>query len=249
MTKIKKFGIVDRCLVYTAKDGRKILVVGDLHLGYENYLMEKGWSFPKTQWEETKDIFERIFKKIEKVDEIILLGDVKHHFGGILREEFSDFHKLIDLLRSRLKSFGKIIITKGNHDSILEPIVRNYDVVELKEVYVVDDVLFFHGDNSRTKKMFKQNLSLFDEKIKEIVLGHYHPAVTLEEKGGAKKEKYKCFLFGNSKKYGDMIFVPSFFPLVEGSDYKKDINWNFDFDVKKVFILSGKFGEFYEFKS
>ena len=56
--------------------------------------MESGAVFPKTQMEETLDLFKKIFEKMGKLKRIILLGDVKHYFAGVLRGEFEDFHNL-----------------------------------------------------------------------------------------------------------------------------------------------------------
>ena len=48
-----------------------------------------------------------------------------------------------------------------------------------------------------------------------IIIGHEHPAITIRE--GSKWEKYKCFLKGTWKGK-ELIVVPSFNPLLEGSD-------------------------------
>jgi len=209
--KISRFEAVGRCLLWKEK---KILVIGDLHLGYEDYLQEAGWSFPKTQMQESEKILNKILKKIGKVEKIILLGDVKHYFGGILSEEFGDFYKIIEILGKKLEKNGKIIITRGNHDNILEPIVKNYKKVELVDYYVEEDAIFFHG----SPKNFKDFSSILRKKeIKVIICGHFHPAVLLEK--GEKKEKYKCFLHGrDSDLKKEIVILPSFFPLVEGSN-------------------------------
>ena len=231
--KIADFEIVDRCL-FLAKE--KILVVGDLHLGYEEYLMERGWSFPKTQLEMTLEIFSGIFKKTGKLNKIILLGDVKHHFAGILRSEFGDFYELVSIFRENLLKNGKVVICKGNHDSIIEPVIRNYDFVELVDYLSFNGYLFMHGD----KNNFKRNtLWIADGKVKTLVLGHFHPAITLKERTGVKMEKYKCFLYGKlGEMKKDAIFVPSFFPLVEGGDISHGvISENFDLGKFEVYAL------------
>lgn len=240
--KIERFEIIDRCLFWKDK---KMLIVGDLHLGYEDYLQERGWSFPKTQQEENERILNEIFKKIGKVEKILLLGDVKHFFGGILREEFSDFRNLIKIFERNLKENGKIVITKGNHDNILEPIAREFENVEILDYFFEENVVFFHGSLDLFEKL---DVFLKNNKINLLVLGHYHPAITLKEKKGIKNEKYKCFLYGNSKKIKkDMIFVPSFFPLVEGSDVLNhhQIDY-FEINNFEVFILD-EIGNVYDF--
>tara|TARA_Y100000310_G_scaffold31612_1_gene29945 strand:+ start:4606 stop:5352 length:747 start_codon:yes stop_codon:yes gene_type:complete len=237
---IKHFELIDRCLFWKEK---KILVVGDLHLGYEEVLMERGAVFPRTQMEETIGLFEKIFSKTGKVNKIILLGDVKHYFGGIVQGEQEDFLNLIELFRKNLLNKKGIVIIKGNHDNILEPIVRNYEDINLVDYYIEEEVLFFHGNS----EMFK-NIDVYNEKIKTIVIGHFHPAIIIEK--DVKKEMYKCFLYGKWKKK-EIIVVPSFFPLVEGKDVLSRRNPGY-FEGKniqnfEVWVLSGKFGEVFDF--
>jgi len=233
--KIERFEAIDRALFWKEE---KLLVIGDVHLGYENYLMEHGWSFPKAQMEESFRILREIFKKTGKVKKIILLGDVKHHFGGILYEEFEDFYKLVDFLDKYLVDDGEILITKGNHDVILEPILnrRKLGHVKLVESLKIGDVVFFHGSPKQFEKL---NLELYDKSVKVLVTGHYHPAIVLEE--DSKKEKYKAFLFGRLNKKNTII-LPSFFPLVEGLD----ISNKKEFEEFEVFLLDGQ-GKVYDF--
>jgi len=230
--KIERFEAIDRCLYWKEK---QTLVVGDLHLGYEENLNESGISIPKSQLKETIEIFERIFRVLKekdwKIKEIVLLGDVKHYFSGILRQEFGDFKKVINLFEKNIEQNGKIFVVKGNHDNILEPITREYKNIELKEYYNIEDILFLHGHQLNMEKL---NLKIVDKKNKLLVMGHFHTAISLIE--GAKNEKFKCFLYGKLdlvKKY--VIAMPSFFPLIEGSD----ILTEFDVDLSnfKVYIL------------
>ena len=76
--------------------------------------------------------------------------------------------------------------------------------------------------------------------------GHFHPAVYISE--GIKKEKYKCFLYGKDKKYKkEMVFVPSFFPLVEGVDVSSGLlERRFDVSNFKIYILDEN-GSVYDF--
>ena len=236
--KISKFEIVDRCLFWKAE---KILVVGDLHLGYEGVLKESGVSLSLGQMEENYKIFKKIFKKTGKVDKIILLGDVKHYFGKVLKQESEDFVNLIYFLRENLLKNGKIVITKGNHDSLLEPIIKNYKDVDIVPYLIERGVLFFHGDK---KSLESVGFKLFDKKIKLVVEGHFHPAVVLSD--GSKKEKYKCFVYGEFLKKKSII-VPSFFPLVDGKNVLDEDTYlnKKDISNSKIYIL-GDFDKIYK---
>ncbi len=105
----------------------------------------------------------------------------------------------LDYLSSKCE---EVIIIQGNHDPIIKPIAekKNIKVVGLLEV---GDSLIVHGDE------------IVETKLKRIIVGHEHPAITVVE--GSKREKYKCFLKGKFKGK-EIIVVPSFNPLLEGTD-------------------------------
>lgn len=233
------FEVIDRCLFWKEK---KTLIVGDLHLGYEQGLNERGVSVVRNQLIQTKEIFERIFARIGRVERIVLLGDVKHQLGGILKQELRDFEELIIFFKKHLTEGGNIIITKGNHDNILEPITRQYSNVVLLDGLSEQGIIFLHGDARSVKKNYE---SLKDKKTELVVLGHFHPAYLLRDKKSIKEEKYKCFLYGKSSEYGcEVIFVPSFFPLIEGSDIKEDLEI---YEKGMQVILVADDGKVYDF--
>jgi len=216
--KIKQFEIIDRCLFWKEK---RILVVGDLHLGYEDNLTERGFAVPRSQFDQTKEIFERIFNKIGKVEKIILLGDIKHVFGKIMKQEFFDFEQLIKLFDKNLVKSKEITITKESHDTILEPLSKKYRNIILCDKYILEKTLFLHGDSKSVRKNYQ---SIKNKEIKLVVVGHFRPAYILKDKNSIKQEKFKCFLYGFSSEYQKkVIFIPSFFPLAEGSDIIQEL--------------------------
>lgn len=216
--KIKQFEVIDRCLFWREK---KILIATDLHLGYEDNLASYGFVVPRSQFIQIKEIFERIFKKTGKLNKIIVLGDIKHVFGKIMNQEFFDFEELMKILNKNLLKNGKVIITKGNHDTILENISKKYKNINLCDNYTLEKILFLHGDAKSVKKSYEK---IKDKEIKLIILGHFHPAYILKDKNSIKQEKFKCFLYGFSSEYQkEVIFMPSFFPLIEGSDIIQEL--------------------------
>ncbi|HLC81106.1 MAG TPA: metallophosphoesterase [Candidatus Nanoarchaeia archaeon] len=181
----------------------QILIISDLHLGYEEYLQQKGVFLPKFQLAEIVKSLKSIFKKVKPAT-IVINGDLKHEFGRVLKQEWKEVLQLIDFL---LQNCRKLILIKGNHDLILGPIASKKNV-EIVNEHQINDILIIHGD-----KLVQKTTA------KTLIIGHEHPAITLKEKG--KIEKYKCFLLGKWKNKS-LIVLPSFNPLLEGTDIVKE---------------------------
>ncbi len=221
----KNINIVDLALKY-----RDILIIGDLHLGFEESLIKEGVLIPFSQFKKTIKKLEEIIKKT-KPDKIIINGDVKDDFGSITRQEWKETLDFIDFLKNK----AELIFIKGNHDTILEPIAKKKDIKVL-ERYDIDDITVIHGDK------------LFKDLKKTVIISHEHPAISFKER---RDEKYKCFLKGKYKKH-NLIVLPSFNLLIQGSDilneeflspYIKNIN-NFE-----VFVVQDKVYDFGKVKN
>lgn len=178
------------------------LVINDLHLGYEEALQHKGVLVPKFQLQEILSALENILEKT-RAKKVIINGDLKHEFGRVLRQEWKEVSLFFDFLQKKGK---EIIIIRGNHDPLLQ-IVAEKKRVKVVNEYALGDTLIVHGD-----VLVKTN-------AKRIIIGHEHPAITLRE--GSKREKYKCFLKGKWREK-ELIAVPSFNPLLEGTDILKE---------------------------
>ena len=182
---------------------QKILVVSDFHIGFEESLNKQGILVPRFQ---LKDIISRLEKIFEKTKPKIAVinGDLKHEFGRISSQEWTDTLKLIDFIAQNCE---QIILIKGNHDNILLPIAQKRNV-KIDKQFIIEDTLILHGDK----------IEDIPKEIKTIIIGHEHPAISLREQGRA--EKYKCFLVGNYKRK-KLIVLPSFNLLVDGTDVLK----------------------------
>jgi hypothetical protein len=222
-----KIRYVGKCLLIS-RGKERALVVGDLHLGYEENLNRAGVFVSRQMFEEMISDLNAVFGEIGKVDRVVLLGDVKHDFGGILRQEWKDVNAILDYFESMAK---KVIVIRGNHDTILEPIVKKRRI-KLHNYYVWKEFFFVHGDED-----YKE---IWEKHVKTIVIGHGHPAVKLREPKGAKTEKYKCFLVGKFKGK-EMMVVPSFIDYYAGSDPREDeivLAWRINFSNFDVKIVS-----------
>ena len=71
-----RYEFIGRCLYFPLE---KILCIGDLHLGYEEMMHEKGVLFPLRQMEDTKKELIRVFEFLKKTDREVerMLSDLK----------------------------------------------------------------------------------------------------------------------------------------------------------------------------
>ncbi len=216
-----------------------ILVIGDLHLGYESMLLQSGIEIPFNQLKDTEKEMNLIIQEIKsqnlEIKKIILLGDIKHYFKFDKSEKFEvrDFLKFLEQYLPQ----NKIILIKGNHERF------ELDNREYKDFHIEGDIIFTHGD-----KLYPE---ILDKNIQTVIISHLHPAITLEE--GVKREKYKCYLIGKWKNKS-LFILPSFIPMIAGTEINEDYKNIKDFsiisqsDMKKlkVFVI-GDNGKVFEF--
>ena len=181
---------------------QKILAVGDTHIGYEEALNKQGVLIPRMHLKEILKELDKVFKEV-KPRTIVLIGDIKHEFGMISKQEWFDTLEFLDYLLKK----AKVVLLKGNHDTILGPIAKKKNL-EVKDYFVVGEVFFCHGH-----KLMDNNYQF--KKAKIIIIGHEHPAISIRDE--VRAEKYKCFLLGKYKKK-NLIVIPSFNFVTEGTD-------------------------------
>ena len=248
------------------------LIVSDFHIGYEEALNKQGVFVPRFQFKEIIDRLDTIFSKLKnkKIETIVIAGDLKHEFGYISDQEWRHTLRLIDYFSKKCE---QVVLLKGNHDKILEPIaakrkvsIVDYFLMDDDEQYVfevnrpkkgekqatITRKTFLHSineknssnnkTNSKTKtikKTIKSKKAIKKQsknqllvvhgdiipeediltKVKTIVMGHEHPAVTIKDT--TRSEKFKCFLIGKFQKQ-KLIVVPSFNLVTEGTDVTKE---------------------------
>ena len=205
-----------------------ILVIGDLHIGYDYMIRQSGVLIPERQVKDIIADLKGIFKKIKvkgKINKIFFLGDIKHAFSFEAEEKY-EFLEVMKFLKQEIPE-EDIIFIKGNHDTM------DFTYGKMRNYYIQDGIAFVHGH-----RLFPE---IFDKKVQVIVSGHLHPSIILAEKPGVKKESYKCFLEGSYKGKA-FIVLPSFVDYYEGTpvnDYREDYLESF-FIVPKKEILKFK---------
>jgi len=200
MEQNQKYVFIGKTLFFPKE---RVLVVGDLHLGYEEALRQRGLEIPINQFKEVTEELEKTIENIRarygKIEEIIFLGDIKHHFNYLATER-EGLRRLISFLRKFGIEENHVIFIRGNHE-------KNEKNGKYCDFYILKDIVFVHGH--------KDFLELYDKKINLIIMGHIHPTVTLSDEMKVKVEKFKCFLVGRHKNK-DFVVLPSFISLTEG---------------------------------
>src|SRR5256886_3156444 len=96
----------------------RVLVISDLHLGFEGALAEQGVSIPRFQ---RRVILERLGKMLDrnKAEQVVIAGDFKHEFSKNLVDEWVEVKQVLRFLKDRVKP----ILVRGNHDNYLATIL------------------------------------------------------------------------------------------------------------------------------
>ncbi len=150
------------------KDSEKLLIVSDLHIGWEVSLAGQGIHIPS----QTPKIVEKIVELIEvyKPTGLILLGDVKHTVTGIELSEWQDVPELFEKIS---KYVSDIRVVLGNHDGNLEALTpRNIKILDAKGTILLEEVGVFHGHAWPSFDLLK---------CRYLIMGHLHPVITLRD--------------------------------------------------------------------
>jgi uncharacterized protein len=202
----------------------KMLVVTDTQFGYEEHLNRQGVFVPRFVHKEMLGRMEAILKacckrsQVKQLNTVLVNGDLKHEFGRISETEWRHCVRFLKLLG---KYAERIILVKGNHDTMLEPIAKTRGLKVVDHYFVEDEcaggVLFIHGDSVPD--------IVYDKKVNTIIIGHEHPAVAVTQ--WPRIEKYKAFLVGKwsaglLKRSKKLIVLPSFNTATHGTDIMKE---------------------------
>ena len=146
----------------------KVLVVGDLHIGWEVTLARQGIHVP-SQTSKMLLRLEAIIAK-EHPTRLIMLGDVKHSVTGAELEEWHDVPEFFERLIAKVPIVQIIV---GNHDGNLEPLTPSkVELLPPSGITLWDQYGLLHGHAWPTPAMLG---------CQTLILGHLHPAITLRD--------------------------------------------------------------------
>ncbi len=148
----------------------RVLVVSDLHIGWERLLSQRGVHVPS----QTPKILNMLLQLVKecKPTQLILLGDVKDAIAKVEMEEWRDIPEFFETIQ---KEVADIQVVIGNHDGNLEPLLPETVKIHPSTGTVFGDVGLFHGHAWPAPELLG---------CKSLVTGHVHPTVAIRDPMG-----------------------------------------------------------------
>ncbi len=183
----------DFCIWYKKKE---IIILADLHVGYDHSLLEKGISIPGSQ---NKLIIERLSHVFNRYhpQEVVVVGDFKHSFSGDDKRELWDMYDMIDYITEK----ANLTLIRGNHDNYLQTIASKKGIPFFENELQINGLTLSHGHGKVDHKGL-------------LVMGHEHPSVKIRDEAGGVIN-FPCFLY---HPLNNVVILPAFNPLFEGRD-------------------------------
>ncbi len=215
----------------------KYLVIGDLHIGMEHKLRERG-----VHVDATTRLSDRILKLVKEfsVNKVIMLGDIKE---SVLYPDASEA-RLIKSFFERLGSLD-IEVIAGNHDAHLHELISN----KINRELILGRFAFLHGDKKPSEKAMMCDY---------LITAHSHTAVRITDKNGAIYEEKAWVVAGVkedtvAKSYAKfnkrikLIITPAFNDMIIGTVIGNGLKTHnplfrsdlFDYDRAKAYTLDG----------
>jgi len=158
--------------------GGRILVVADLHIGFEYELAYLRISIP-SQIAKMKSRLIKIIER-ERPDKLLLLGDVKHSVPQVMTQEWRDLFAFLEVLTRRV---GSIEIVPGNHDGDIQKFIpQGIRVLPVQGLLIGKrkKVALLHGHTWPSPESFGADY---------IIMGHVHPVIHIVDRSGFRLVK------------------------------------------------------------
>jgi len=149
----------------------KVLVVADLHIGWEASLAQKGIHVPS----QTPKLLEKMTQLIKATDpsSIVFLGDVKHTVRKVELEEWRDVPNFFEKISGMVQD---IQVVSGNHDGNLEALTTpNVKIHSSSGTTLWKEIALLHGHAWPKADLLG---------CETMVMAHLHPVVTFTDELG-----------------------------------------------------------------
>jgi len=153
----------------------RIMVIADLHIGWEMSLSEKGIHVPT----QTPKLLDKLTNLIStyRPEKLLILGDIKH---TVATAEIGEWQGIPNFFNELKRQTKEILIIRGNHDGNLEPLLSENIKMLPATGATIGDVGFFHGHMWPSPSLLK---------CKTLVMGHVHPVVAFRDPAGFRITK------------------------------------------------------------
>jgi hypothetical protein len=144
----------------------RVLIVSDLHLGFEFELAGLGINLPS----QSRKLMDSLLLLLEKAKprRLIILGDFKHGIPQVSPQEWRDIPEFLEGVKRKVPRLQLIV---GNHDVGIEPFLGSgVELVSSRGLILREKqkIGLFHGHAWPSPKLFEAEY---------WVIGHNHPAV------------------------------------------------------------------------
>ncbi len=149
----------------------KVLVVADLHIGWEVSLSQRGIHVPS----QTPKLLEKMIQlvKVTNPSSIIFLGDVKH---AVAKVEFEEWRDVPDFFEKISGMVQDIQVVSGNHDGNLEALTTpNVKIHSSSGIILWKKIALLHGHAWPKADLLG---------CETMVMAHLHPVVTFTDELG-----------------------------------------------------------------
>ena len=172
----------------------RILILADVHIGFEEEVSLRGGYLPRFQLRNAMRMLEEAFSSVS-AEGILFAGDLKHLFNTLGRLERAELLELLTYVRKHVE---RIVVVRGNHDNFL-PAMKRWVDFELVDYYLVPPYAVVHGHRDLGE-------GLSDRSWDYLIMGHEHPSIALRDPVGIVG-KFPCFLVGDTAMEGRRVVV------------------------------------------
>lgn len=176
-------------------------------------MRQGGLMLPETHLDELIERLKNIFETLNvdtqnPLKQFVINGDLRHTFGPLNQGEWRELNTFFEAITPYA---SQAIVIEGNHDPAMNVFASRFSNIRIAQQHQIDAWMFTHGDHVPT----------IASSIDTIVIGHEHPALSLQDPVTGRQERYKVFLKGE---YEDRTLwvLPSCNTLMQGTDLSKE---------------------------
>lgn len=227
------------------KGRKRTMIIADLHIGIEAELKEAGINIPSQTEKISSHLIELCTQNT--IEEVIIVGDVKHNVPLTSRQEHYEIPSIFERLKENV---SEVHVIPGNHDGNLKNLLPKWTNMHDAKGFVHMGVGLFHGHTWPSEDVMH---------CAQVVIAHEHPTIQFVETLG-ERDSRSCwvrtkFMTETTNKYypnsnPELIILPAFNELCGGTALNEIRNKFLspvltnnlvDMDNAGIYLLDGTF--------